>query len=336
MVNNSLIFCIVFRTIKKLFHVNFSKIFFIVILFVLSSLKAQNISVSASTDTTDYKVGDYIKYQLELKYDKNIKVFLPSIKDSIKNLEFIQVLKPEKSEVDNKIIERHTYIFSKYDSSSVTIPSYKIYYQLPKDTAKQFLAVNPVTITVKTLQVELQKDIRDVKKPIKVPINLLLIALIILLIILLSVGGYYLYRYYKKKKESKISEEVEIKIPPHEIALNELRILEEKKLWQQGLVKEYHSEITEIIRKYFEGRFNFRALEMTSSEILACLSYLEEGKNIVNLANDFFNNADMVKFAKFQPMPSVNEEMMKQAYKIVNETIPKAVEVNAEEVTDAK
>jgi hypothetical protein len=28
----------------------------------------------------------------------------------------------------------------------------------------------------------------------------------------------------------------------------------------------------------------------------------------------------MVKFAKFVPMPTVNEEMMKQAYNIVNKT----------------
>lgn len=322
--------------IKKLFPKYLYDVILIVIFFSFSSLKAQRISVSAQTDSNDYKVGDYIKYKLELKYDKNIKVFLPSVKDSIKNLEFIQALKPKRNEINNEVIENYTYIFSRYDSSTVTIPPYKIYYQIGSDTTKYSLTVNPVTITVRTLQVEPQKDIRDVKEPIKVPINLLIIVLIVLAVILLIIAAYYLYKFYKKKKEGKISAEPEIKIPPHEIALNELKALEEKKLWQQGFIKDYHTEITEIIRKYFEGRFNFRALEMTSSEILACLSYLEEGKNILELSNDFFNNADMVKFAKFQPMPSVNEEMMKQAYKIVNDTIPKVVEVNTEEVKDAK
>lgn len=295
-----------------------------------TALDAQNISVSASTDSTEYIVGDYIKYNLELSYSKNIKVFFPSVKDSIKNLEFIQELNPIKEEKDNKIIEKHIYIFSRYDSAVVTIPSYKIYYQEGNDTNKQFIAVNPLTITVKTLPVEPQKDIRDVKEPVKVPLNLLLVALLILVLILILVSAYFIYKYIKKKKESKIELVPEKKIPPHEIALNSLRELEEKKLWQQGLIKEYHSEITEIIRRYFEDRFNFRALEMTSSEILACLSYLEEGKSIVDLANEFFNNADMVKFAKFQPMPIINEEMMKQAYKIVNDTIPKVEQIKEE------
>lgn len=256
---------------------------------------------------------------------------LPSIKDSIKNLEFIQVLKPTKKEENNKIIENYTYIFSKYDSAVVTIPGYKIYYQKGIDTTKYSLLVNPVTISVSTLPIEPDKDIRDVKEPLKIPLNLLLIILLIILVIVIVLGSYFIYKYYRKKKLSRVSEEPRIKIPPHEIALNELRKLEEKKLWQQGLIKEYHSEITEIIRRYFEERFNFRALEMTSSEILACLSYIDDGKNIVELSNEFFNNADMVKFAKFQPMPNVNEEMMKQAYKIINDTIPKMEELKVEE-----
>jgi hypothetical protein len=61
---------------------------------------------------------------------------------------------------------------------------------------------------------------------------------------------------------------------------------------------------------------------MTSAEILGVLSYIQDGRKVVELSSDFFTNADLVKFAKFQPMTKVNEEMMRQAYKIVNVTIP--------------
>lgn len=310
----------------------------LILFFIITAASsfAQNIRLSASTDSTEYKVGDYIKYTLELRYDKDIKVNLPSVKDSVKVLEFIQALEPAKNEVDNKVIEKHTYIFSKYDSSQVTIPSYKIFYTVGTDTSKRFLEVNPVAIVVRTLPVDKQADIRDVKEPIKLPLNWLLIGIITFIVLLLLAAGYYLYKYLQKKKQSKFEIRPEIIIPPHETALAELHQLEEKKLWQQGMVKEYHSEITEVVRKYFEGRFDFRALEITSSEILACLSYLEEGKKITNIADNFFNNADLVKFAKFQPMPNVNEEMMKQAYEIVNQTIPEtkpvvSIEENKEE-----
>jgi len=96
--------------------------------------------------------------------------------------------------------------------------------------------------------------------------------------------------------------------------------LENAKLWQQGKIKEYHSSITNIIRKYFGGRFGFNALEMPSSEVLENLSAKPEAGIIFDETRSFFENADLVKFAKFKPMPSVNEEMMKQAYNIVRTT----------------
>jgi exoribonuclease R len=44
------------------------------------------------------------------------------------------------------------------------------------------------------------------------------------------------------------------------------------------------------------------------------------------------NNADLVKFAKFNPIASVNEEMMIQAKEIVNHTIPKVREAEGQNV----
>ncbi|OGV18541.1 MAG: hypothetical protein A3J84_04600 [Ignavibacteria bacterium RIFOXYA2_FULL_37_17] len=285
-------------------------------------LRAQNISVSATTDTTIYMVGDYIKYQIEIKHDKVISVNMPSVKDSIKVLEYIQTMPAEKNEVDNEIIERYNYIFSKYDSASVTIPAITLEYITGRTISKQLIKTNPVTITVRTLPVNAQEDIRDVKDPLKLPLNWLLISAIVVIILLLLGLLYYLYRRYKKKRELKENILPEIKIPPHEIALAHLHEIEGKKFWQNGFVKQFHSDVTEIVRQYFEDRFNFRALEMTSAEILAVLSYMEEGKKIVQSSDNFFGNADLVKFAKFEPMPKVNDEMMNQAYEIVNQTIP--------------
>ena len=109
--------------------------------------------------------------------------------------------------------------------------------------------------------------------------------------------------------------------------------LEEKQLWQKGKVKEYHSEITEIIRKYFEDRFNLPALELTTSEAIDALRKRKEAEIILDITNSFLNNADLVKFAKFQPLVEVNEEMMLQAREIVNKTAKKAApEIKKEEV----
>ncbi|MFH1196176.1 MAG: hypothetical protein V1720_10710 [bacterium] len=308
----------------------------IALLLTSSAVFAQSIKVKVSTDSLEYKVGDYINYTLEIERDKNIKVTMPSVQDSITVLDFIKEKPVVKEEEDSKVIEKHTYIFSKYDSAGVTIPSFSIFYTVGKDPQPKIIKTDSLSIVVSTLEVNLQKEIQDVKAPIKIPMNWWFIIILALIIIVLAAAGYFGYRYYQKKKSGQIITKKIIILPPHKIALKELFELEEKKLWQQGKIKEYHSDVTGIIRKYFEGRFKIAALEMPSSELLDQMRSVPEAGIIHDKTRDFLNNADMVKFARFQPMPSVNEEMMKQAYEIVNTTKPAEAAEQFAEVVDAK
>ncbi len=295
------------------------RILTLLFLFVFYPLYAQTIEVEASTDSTTYLVGDYIHYKIELRYDNNIKVFFPAVKDSVKSAEFISAEPVKKEESDGKVIEIHTFVFSKYDSGAVTFPKIPIPYTVGNDTLKSIIRTNEVKVEVQTIQVDPQGRIQDVKPPVKIPFPWWIALLIAVGIILVAALIYWLWRRSKlKSTEEKIVKKVVI--PPDKLALKRLYELEEKKLWQQGKVKEYHSEITEIIRKYFEERFNILAMESTSSEIIEQLSKIDEAGKILDKTREFLNNADLVKFAKFEPMPSVNEEMMKQAIEIVKTT----------------
>jgi len=298
-----------------------SKLKYILLLFFIAiSLNAQSVTVFANTDTTDYIVGDYIYYTLELNYPKNTRIEIPQIQDSITVLDFIKEEPVVSEESGNTVHILRKYIFSKYDSADVTIPSFRINYFLDGNSEPQFVNVNPIKIIVRTIEINAQGDIQDVKAPLKIQLDWLMILLIILIVVVVIVGVYFLYRYYRKKKLGIVPQKKIIKLPPYRIALDSLSELETKKLWQQGMIKEYHSEITGIIRKYFEDKFNFRALEMTSSEVLLSLKNINDTREIVEITDEFLNNADLVKFAKFKPIPTINEDMMKQAYEIVNKT----------------
>ena len=63
------------------------------------------------------------------------------------------------------------------------------------------------------------------------------------------------------------------------------------------------------------------------------LRKIKESERILDITFDFLSNADLVKFAKFQPLETVNEEMMKQAKDIVQNTLLKEeTTTEAEEV----
>ena len=306
------------------------------LLFIISNLSAQSIDVMADTDSSEYYVGDYIRYKIVVSHDKNITVHIPSVKDSITNLDYVKEFPPTMQESANKEVEIYNYVFSKYDSAEVEIPAFNIQFTVSGQDQVHTLKTNPVTILVKTMEIDPQGDIQDVKAPLTIPLDWWLILILVLVVLLLIGGGIFGFRYFKAKQEGKEIFAPKVVIPPYKTALKALFNLEEKKLWQQGEVKEYHSEITGIIRTYFENRFEFSAMEMPSSEVLDNLKHAVEAQPVFDVTREFLENADMVKFAKFQPIPSVNEEMMKQAYDIVNKTKQREELFETEETADVQ
>lgn len=292
----------------------------IVVLLTLTNLfYSQGISIKNSTDKQKYLIGDYIYYSIEMTYPEEYKVSIPKIQDSIKQLEYLKTEKPLKEKKEKKIFLNQKFVFSKYEPDTLIIPSFKIELVEKKSNKKVIVSTSEIEIIITALDVKDTKDIVDVKAPIKVPFDWWLVLYLLLISLALISVLFFVWKKWIKKKIHPEHEE-KIVLPPDIIALNSLSELENKRLWQQGKIKEFHTEITSIIRKYFEDAFLFNALEMTSAEIIDEIKKNERLKMIENILDKFFENADMVKFAKFQPLPSVNEEMLVQAYDIVNKT----------------
>ena len=294
----------------------------LIIVLSFGSSNSQTISARAFSDKSEYQVGDYINYTIEISHNYDLRVLKPALGELAKDIDVIKTDDPivEETQGVKKIIYR--FILSKYDSADVTIPPIPILYQMGKDTTSLTVETNSVQFLVRTLPVNTQLEIKDVKPPIVIPMALLTILLIMLAILLLILLALYLYIRNQKKKRKRVERKRVYVIPPHVKALTELHALEDKKLWQQGFIKEYHSGITEIIRRYFEDRFKILALESSTTEIMDQLTRVVLPENIYRTVSDFLNNADLVKFAKYKPLPSVNEEMMKQAVDIVENTVP--------------
>jgi hypothetical protein len=109
--------------------------------------------------------------------------------------------------------------------------------------------------------------------------------------------------------------------PAHVIALRNLDLLKEAKLWQQGQVKQYYTNLTDIIRIYIEQRFEVPAMEQTSDEILASLRKIAiEDESCFAALKEILLLADLVKFAKALPLPNENESNILNAYLFVNHT----------------
>ena len=300
------------------------KLFIAALLLTLSGtfvVHAQDVTAMAGADKQSYEVGDYINYSISVNSGKNVLVFPPVLKDSLKGAELIQTLQPVSEEKEGRLLTTFRFTISKYDSGEVRIPHLAVTYSSGSGSEKKSVLTNAVSFTVTTLKVQ-GEDIKDIKDPVKIPLDWKVILIWSLVALLVIAGAAYLYLYYRKKRLQKQGIVRVVKKEPHEEALDELDRLEAKKLWQSGQIKQYHTEITGIIRRYFEERFRVPALEITTNELLGNLEKVKETENISIITSDFLNNADLVKFAKYVPMESINEEMMAQARRIVKETVP--------------
>jgi hypothetical protein len=300
---------------------------------------SQMITLQAKLDSNKILIGDQIKLHLLLNKPKDAKINFPVLPDSLPGgIEIIDRLKPDTlSKNGNYVSLSQSLIITCFDSGQHYIP--RIAFEFQHDTLTDTVYTDSLLLTVNTVQVDTTKHaICDIKAPIDEPFSImeiieyLIYGLIGLLII---IAGVYVYRKIKKK-EPLIKLPQKPADPPHIIALRELDALKEKKLWQNNHIKRYHSDLTEIIRKYIENRFGIPALEMTSYEILDAVShekYIPE--NLHSNLRQMLTLADFVKFAKAIPLPDENDNSIRNAYLFVNNTIPvvKVEETPAKEIS---
>ena len=103
---------------------------------------------------------------------------------------------------------------------------------------------------------------------------------------------------------------------PAERALDTLEELRRRQLWQSGQVKEYHTELTDAVRHFIEEATGIRATDMTSDETMEAVS--GQWPAVVGLLKGIFTTADLVKFAKSEPLPHEHEASLKTAVEFVN------------------
>ena len=160
--------------------------------------------------------------------------------------------------------------------------------------------------------------LQDIRPPVNLPFN---IGPIIILLIVLGflVLAWIVWNLLKRKKSN-----TQIIAPPKspsEIAYGRLEILLKKNLPQQRLIKEYFIEISDIMRRYVEGRFTVRAPELTTPEFLERIKRSDQLKlDHKQLLKEFLNCCDLVKFAKYGPSEKEINESATLVRRFVDDT----------------
>ena len=283
----------------------------------LGQAQAQPVKALASADSSRYLIGDWIRVTVELRHPRGT-TFQPSIPDSLAGFTVLQRL-PFVAMSDT--VTRTGVIIARYDSASAVIPGLTYLSAVPGDTALHPVSTNTVSLTVQRVPLDSAAQARDLKPVMSIPYTLAEILMFVGILLLLAGGGYFAYRYFKKKQQTTV---VDSRLPvlkaAHVVAYEQLAVLKEKRLWQQGKVKEYHSELTDILRRYLEDRFGLMALEETTGEIIDGLHRMKLLPRIITDVSEVLVRADLVKFAKHKPEIGEHDASLKAVYDIVERT----------------
>lgn len=305
-------------------------------------LWAQKITVNARLDSTVIWIGSQTHLTFQVSQQPKQKVVMPVFSDNIvAGLETVEPVKTDtvKSPDGHLLVNQH-YVVTSFKDSLIYIPPFP--FVLNGDTvwskSLSLKVVQPFKIDTASNKIA---DIKSVLSPKFDWKSFLLTVLLIVVIIGLLVLLYFIYKRYFKKKPVLNDKEIRLLLPAHVVALNQLDKMKQEKSWQHGRSKEFHTQLTDILREYIERVFNINSMEMTSDEILEQLRGLKLEQKATYLGlEQILKLADLVKFAKWDAMPDEHELSLLNAYLFINQTKvedPKPLsEVKPEELNETK
>ena len=290
-----------------------------ILFFLVTFGFAQNPVVNSQVETSSIRIGEQFQFKISVNGTEN--VILPKM--VLKGLEIIDSAKVDT--INNMLIQK--YILTGFDSGAFYIPQQQVFVRNQAYFTDSLL-INVATVEIDTTKIK-KYPIKSIKSEpyvfddFKMYIYLLLAALAII--------GFWIYYFVIRKRKVQEEKPLYKMLPPFEEAIYKLNELDSKLLLQNNHVKEYYSELTEIVRNYIEREMQVPALEKTTDEIIEMLrdfqnaNTINTSKETIKKLKELLQEADLVKFAKSKPMSIEIEEDRKDAQEIISNLKPKPI-----------
>ncbi len=276
-------------------------------------------SLRVAVDTTTTTVGGRLHLTVTVEHAPDATVQWP---DSLylAPFEVLGAVVNPTTVADGRATTTAVLTLTAFEVGELEIPSLTVGVASPGGVSE--LVTDPFGIAVVSVGLDEGQDIRDIRGPLSIPRSMLVIGLWLLALVLAAGAGWWLARRARQRPTGEGPVTQAPPRPAHEIAYEELEWLESSGLLGQGRIKEYHIEVSDIIRRYLEGRYAIRAPEMTSREVLEQLADTDVAWDVHDRFTAFLEHCDLVKFAKHRPSPTACALIVPDARALVDATLP--------------
>ena len=281
----------------------------------------EKLSVRAEVDKAFVTIGERVEYRITVTHDPSIQIQSKIVPPPSDAFEIKEV--HDFSERQGKlIVEGRRFTVSLYDLGEFILEPVTVRYRIGTGEDKS-VQTNRLFLTVQSIDTsgKPKVDIKDVKGVLGLRRDW---RWLIALVVILGIGGVGGYIWWAKRRRvlGEGSAE-ELPLSPEDEALIRLNRLFDSDLIRRGEIKQYFLELSEILRRYLERRFEILAVESTTSEILRDLREKEVSRTILDKIQEVMEVADLVKFAKRKPTPSEIVKVNQLSKAAVEEARPK-------------
>jgi hypothetical protein len=171
----------------------------------------------------------------------------------------------------------------------------------------------PYTISVESALPETLAGtgLRDIAGPVDLPAKWRWAAVILAAVAVVAVAGALIFWVRRPRGAAAPLRAEAPRVPPEVEARRALAALEREALPARGRIKEHYARLSLILRGYMERRTPLAAVESTTEEIRTVLAggaWFPAPRTAEILT--LFDEADLVKFARFDPGPAAADEAL--------------------------
>ena len=277
--------------------------------------KAQSVGVKA--DRNQLLIGERLQYELLVNlpspgYAINFK-FPDSLAhfDVLENNNFDTINNNGSFQVHKKIV------FTSFDSGAWHIPSFEVLVE--HDNQIQKFLTDSILINVGYSPADSTGELRDIKPVMEVSVADYFWYYVAIAVLLGIIVAWLIYIYVRntKRRPKPIFNSA---FTAYDEAMKALQELKNLDLHDPFKIKEYHSSLAEIYKRYFSRKQGKNMLNKTTGDILISTKDHYEDTRLVSTMAEALRCADAVKFAKFIPTVSESDQshaQVKEAIELI-------------------
>lgn len=281
-------------------------------------------SVKTSVDKTQILIGEHFKFNVEVSVPVNTyRINWFTVADSFDHFEIVIRGRLDTSENNGILTYKQTLTLTSFDSGIYSIPAQPINFNDNQDDSTTTLLTDSIPINISYSPLDSTKTFHDIKTIIEVkdetPLWIWISGAALILLLIFAI--IYFIKYLKRKKPQLLFNS---KLSPYEEAMQSISIIQKEDLLTKGDIKQFHTRLTDIFKRYVSRKLQKNMLNLTSSETLLLLNDKHLTQENTALLAASLRMTDAVKFAKYAPPVSQSETSLMNT-KIVIEQMEKLI-----------